>query len=475
MDLRTQWTDDLVAYLDGELDDESKRRVESLLAREPAVREELTRLKISWELLESLPAASVGEGFARNTLEMIAISAEHDARASQAWQRFCRRRNSWLVAFAVLLAAAAGYAGADRLWPDRNAALAQDLALLWRLDEYLYAGDMEFARQLAEPKLFGASESGKDQSAAPSGEVSGTASPAASADDPARTALGELSNEQKHDLLRRLERFEALSEADRQRLRELHAAIDNDPQRDSILRALGRYRDWLLDQSLGKRTEILDLDRTARAARITAELQRVAIDAPQLSEADRQALVGWIISRFETLLQTLPEELRSRGEALGREKREVMWLQLAATRGPLPFGSRPQQIEIVQELVRQLSPELKSKWNSAPDRPQNESEQPRVAHKRELAANWLRAAARQELAARDVPLWRPAWLRMFDARAKMGRETPSKSVAPPKEVAEWLRRFDGEQAARRSKAMNPDAKSRRQKSKSPAASEKRKD
>ena len=71
---------ELVAYLDGELDAESGRRIEALLASDPEVRRRLQSLERTWDLLDELDAAPVGEPFTQTTLEMVAIAARAGRR-----------------------------------------------------------------------------------------------------------------------------------------------------------------------------------------------------------------------------------------------------------------------------------------------------------------------------------------------------------------------------------------------------------
>ena len=83
----------LVAYLDGELDTESCRRIEELLAVDPEVRRRLHWLEQTWEMLDELEATPVGEDFTRTTLEMIAVAAEEDVRKNL--EEAPRRRRRW--------------------------------------------------------------------------------------------------------------------------------------------------------------------------------------------------------------------------------------------------------------------------------------------------------------------------------------------------------------------------------------------
>lgn len=62
---------ELVAYLDGELDEGSVERVERRLVEEPPLRMEADRLDRTWQLLDSLSEVTAGSEFTRRTLSSI--------------------------------------------------------------------------------------------------------------------------------------------------------------------------------------------------------------------------------------------------------------------------------------------------------------------------------------------------------------------------------------------------------------------
>lgn len=143
--------EELVAYLDGELDAQQSRRIEYRLANEPEVRLVLQELDRTWHLLDELDAPTLDEDFTRTTLEMVAMAAVGDA--SRTGAKAPRRR--WLAAVAGLAAAAlAGFALVGRLAPDPNAQLLQDLPLIENLDQYRQIDNLEFLRMLNREKLF---------------------------------------------------------------------------------------------------------------------------------------------------------------------------------------------------------------------------------------------------------------------------------------------------------------------------------
>ncbi len=73
----------LVAYLDGELDPESSRHIEELLASDAQVRRRLQEMERTWDLLDDLDAAPAGNQLAQSTLEMVAVAARRTS--SSAW------------------------------------------------------------------------------------------------------------------------------------------------------------------------------------------------------------------------------------------------------------------------------------------------------------------------------------------------------------------------------------------------------
>jgi len=160
---RTSMEEQLVAYLDGELDDDASRRVEELLASDPKVRETLERFEGTWELLDKLERADVDEVFTRSTIEMVAVAAADDVQQQQA--EAPRRRRQWrLAAGAGMLAA--GAAGFLVVWlfkPSPNKELLDDLPVLERLDQYRQIDDFEFLELLLanEKELF-PEETGKE-------------------------------------------------------------------------------------------------------------------------------------------------------------------------------------------------------------------------------------------------------------------------------------------------------------------------
>ena len=143
--------DELVAYLDGELDDSSVRRVEQRLAEDPQYRERMQELEKTWRLLDNLPQVRVEESFTKSTVEMIAVIAEREVEKKNT-SRSVRRVPVAVASFLGI--ALASYFLGMYLFPDPNDQLMKDLPIVENLDEYRYLDDIEFLRKLDESGLF---------------------------------------------------------------------------------------------------------------------------------------------------------------------------------------------------------------------------------------------------------------------------------------------------------------------------------
>jgi len=160
----------LVAYLDGELDDKTARALEARLNLDPAARAEAESLRKTWELLDYLPRPEPSTSFTNRTLEKLAVQRTTGPRAASA------RRGwpGWLVALgwaaALVVAAAGGLGAAHLLWsrdapPGREEAAVEEVMVRYpRVVEnqrlYEQIDNLDFLRALDDPELFGDEEAG---------------------------------------------------------------------------------------------------------------------------------------------------------------------------------------------------------------------------------------------------------------------------------------------------------------------------
>jgi anti-sigma factor RsiW len=164
--LTAQDRDNLVAYLDGELDEGTRRALEAKLSRDPQARTELQALKRSYDLLDFLPRGEASSQFTSRTLERISTvqpaiiisSVDVEPRSSEvATPGFAKH---WHIlagwSLAILFAALVGYFGTRAYWvrkrpplpTDVDTALIQELRLFENKRLYDHVDDLNFLRSL---------------------------------------------------------------------------------------------------------------------------------------------------------------------------------------------------------------------------------------------------------------------------------------------------------------------------------------
>lgn len=150
--------DDLIAYLDGELDGAEAAAVEERLALDPAARAKADAYKKTYDLLDYLPKPDPSPDFATRTVTRLnPVATSHPALPTPSgghlgWV-------TWLVA--AVLAAAGGYVAHAALQPyvdpvprDPDALAYDDVRVVENLPLYLGVDDLAFLRQLDNPDFF---------------------------------------------------------------------------------------------------------------------------------------------------------------------------------------------------------------------------------------------------------------------------------------------------------------------------------
>jgi anti-sigma factor RsiW len=145
---------DLVAYLDGELNEEAARTLEAKLSLYPAARAEADALRRTWELLDFLPRSQPSPQFTHRTLERLSPVQADEQRRWRRWRVGCLGLG-WTAA--LFLAGWAGYAGYNWFVPRQpgERELLQDLRLIENKRYYDRIEDLDFWRALDTPELFG--------------------------------------------------------------------------------------------------------------------------------------------------------------------------------------------------------------------------------------------------------------------------------------------------------------------------------
>lgn len=139
----------LVAYLDGELNEAESVAIANKLSNSVSVRREIEMLQKTWQMLEILERPQVDEDFKSRTLTEARLQPHLEDR----WLTPLTHGTQYVVGvlfrLAILAAVAGlGYAATALLWPDPSQRLIQDLGIAEHLDAYQAVGNFEFLSEL---------------------------------------------------------------------------------------------------------------------------------------------------------------------------------------------------------------------------------------------------------------------------------------------------------------------------------------
>ncbi len=307
--------EELVAYLDEELEPEHRARVELRLAEDARYRNKLQHMQKSWDMLDLLARSEPDEGFARTTVAMVALKAKEATDVQkESTLRFSLlfRLGFAVAALATLLIA---YSFGSWFFSAADRQLVQDLPVIEHLDEYNHAQSVEFLKSLegifgqqyrraaadAESVAFLRSmdEHGVLLPDTDEEANSATRSYKPETDEQRRVRLESMTPEQKGAILEKKQRFEAMSPEKQQELRNLAKEIGADPQGDKLRLVLTNYHEWLKSLSDSDQADVLSGTIEERIAKIKVvqtrqaaeRLQAIALD---LSPQDMNAISDWL-------------------------------------------------------------------------------------------------------------------------------------------------------------------------------------
>ena len=159
--LTSDQRNNLVAYLDGELEEKEANEIEQVLATSPIARSEVETLSRTWKLLDHLPEAKASENFTNRTVSQAKLeTATAPPMSEQPWFDKTRRGLivvGWVTGLVVLTAL--GFAITSRMIPEQNAGLVKELPVVNNIEKYQEIGSIEFLEQLKKSGLFDESTS----------------------------------------------------------------------------------------------------------------------------------------------------------------------------------------------------------------------------------------------------------------------------------------------------------------------------
>ncbi len=360
-------TDELVAYLDGELPPTDCRRVESRLATDEDYRQQLHDLDRAWEALDALPASAVDDGFARTTIELACVAAQADLSQHSASAIAASRNRSWRWMAAGVAAIVVGFLIGRALLPDDNKALVADLPAIHQVNVLPEVDDVSFLRSLS--KLVPADQLVKDEPAFERNVTELKRANSSSFED-RRTWIQSLAPEQKAELADRARAFEDSSE-EQSGMRKVMADIRQAQDASDLQRTLVAYGQWFLRHTPGEKQQLreeLSGKTSDEQANLIAE--RVRREDEQalhhLSDADAEKLrneIFKLVEQHKSETDKIPQA-RERGGIAGAEAFRAR--QTGRTLQRLLRNDRENDRDREQterQLIGQLSPAAQSHWD----------------------------------------------------------------------------------------------------------------
>src|SRR5262245_19229013 len=181
-----QRENELVAYLDGEMDERAAHDLEQRLQTDPELRQEADTLKRTWELLDFLPQPEPTPTFTSRTLDKLTVLRPSASQASPvltspplpaaespthtfiaparpAWAKWAVTAVAALLIFAIGYLAPLVFQRSEKrpLRPGQaDELMARDLRVLDNLALYQFGDDVTFLNKLDQPDLFGEDSGG---------------------------------------------------------------------------------------------------------------------------------------------------------------------------------------------------------------------------------------------------------------------------------------------------------------------------
>jgi len=196
----------------------------------------------------------------------------------------------------------------------------------------------------------------------------------------------------QQDLLRKLDRFTALPPEEQERLRDLQAAINADPNAERLMTILERYHEWLKTITPSQRARLAELPARQRVEEIEriVRSQRDAQRLELLTEKDTREIRNWVEKLVEEhrdeLVAGLPGRYRTWYDRQTDKSSKQFTLMF-----PLFGYSREGQVnsKVTAEDIDRLAKELSDGARAELDKAQS------LDDKRKLVGGWLFSSMRR--------------------------------------------------------------------------------
>lgn len=144
----------LVAYLDGELDAQSVRQMEDRLAVEPELREKMTSLEQTWNLLNELETVPADKELVRSTMEVVTLTIEKEVKEDEKILEKRQWFDRLVLVATLLMFGIIGYQLAVLVGIHRQNQLVKDIPIIQNMNMYKEIDSFDFLRALSEKQVF---------------------------------------------------------------------------------------------------------------------------------------------------------------------------------------------------------------------------------------------------------------------------------------------------------------------------------
>ena len=145
----------LVAFLDGELEEEDAQGLETKIARSPSARKEVEALEKTWTMLEWLPRVEAPADFTDQTISRIHSQQMRAELIEGGLKRvvvIAAKVIGWVASVAA--AVAIGFVGVRYAWPDPTRKLIEDLEIVENLEALREIPDIKFLDDVSRLGFF---------------------------------------------------------------------------------------------------------------------------------------------------------------------------------------------------------------------------------------------------------------------------------------------------------------------------------
>ena len=136
--LKSEQREDLVAYLDGELEGDQTRAIDQALVNSPVARHEVEMLTRTWEMLDLLPQEKAPDTFTQTTMQTIRLEDSTEPKVDL--NRFLPQVRLVAMAFVWLLGVSIsswlGFTIANQWVDNPTDRLVEDLPVIQNMELY---------------------------------------------------------------------------------------------------------------------------------------------------------------------------------------------------------------------------------------------------------------------------------------------------------------------------------------------------